>query len=122
MECPFCDYPKPDRHGKTSKGSQRYFCPSCPWCYSCNKSSNAHTFELTRCNADVASCVRYVGGHNRNVSSTYANVAGRTRYADCCIGSAGDRISNVLVRRSPATLVAPPVSFVPPLEGNRYAR
>lgn len=29
MECPFCNHPKPHRHGKTSKGSQRYFCPNC---------------------------------------------------------------------------------------------
>ena len=29
MECPFCNHPKGHRHGKTSKGSQRYFCPMC---------------------------------------------------------------------------------------------
>lgn len=29
MECPFCNHPKSHRHGKTSKGSQRYFCPVC---------------------------------------------------------------------------------------------
>ena len=29
MECPFCSHPKSHRHGKTSKGSQRYFCPAC---------------------------------------------------------------------------------------------
>jgi len=29
MECPFCSHPKAHRHGKTSKGSQRYFCPAC---------------------------------------------------------------------------------------------
>jgi len=29
MECPFYSHPKSHRHGKTSKGSQRYFCPSC---------------------------------------------------------------------------------------------
>ena len=29
MECPFCSHPKCHRHGKTSKGSQRYFCPMC---------------------------------------------------------------------------------------------
>lgn len=29
MECPFCSYPKSHRHGKTSKGSQRYCCPAC---------------------------------------------------------------------------------------------
>lgn len=29
MECPFCNHPKSHRHGKTSKGSQRYFCPAC---------------------------------------------------------------------------------------------
>lgn len=30
MECPLCSHPKAHRHGKTSKGSQRYFCPGCP--------------------------------------------------------------------------------------------
>lgn len=29
MECPFCSHPTSHRHGKTSKGSQRYFCPAC---------------------------------------------------------------------------------------------
>ncbi len=29
MECPFCGYDKTHRHGKTSKGSQRYFCREC---------------------------------------------------------------------------------------------
>ncbi len=29
MECPFCSHLKSHRHGKTSKGSQRYFCPAC---------------------------------------------------------------------------------------------
>ncbi len=29
MKCPLCAYDKPHKHGKTSKGSQRYFCPSC---------------------------------------------------------------------------------------------
>jgi transposase-like protein len=29
MKCPLCGYEKPHKHGKTSKGSQRYFCPSC---------------------------------------------------------------------------------------------
>jgi len=38
MECPFCDHPKPHRHGKTSKGSQRYFCPEC-------KQSFSETFD-----------------------------------------------------------------------------
>ena len=29
MQCPFCDHPRAHRHGKTSKGSQRYCCPMC---------------------------------------------------------------------------------------------
>ena len=29
MECPFCEHPKAHKHSKTSKGSQRYRCPSC---------------------------------------------------------------------------------------------
>ena len=29
MKCPFCDHPRSHRHGKTSKGSQRYRCSSC---------------------------------------------------------------------------------------------
>ena len=29
MKCPLCDHEKSHRHGKTSKGSQRYFCPKC---------------------------------------------------------------------------------------------
>ena len=29
MKCPLCGHQKPHKHGKTSKGSQRYFCPSC---------------------------------------------------------------------------------------------
>lgn len=29
MDCPFCDHPKAHKHGKTSKGSQRYRCASC---------------------------------------------------------------------------------------------
>ena len=29
MKCPLCGDDKPHKHGKTSKGSQRYFCPSC---------------------------------------------------------------------------------------------
>lgn len=29
MKCPLCDHKKPHKHGLTSKGSQRYFCPSC---------------------------------------------------------------------------------------------
>lgn len=34
MECPFCSHPKPHRHGKSSKGSQRYFCPNCQQSFS----------------------------------------------------------------------------------------
>lgn len=29
MDCPFCDHPKPHKHGHTSKGSQRFKCPKC---------------------------------------------------------------------------------------------
>ena len=29
MECPYCDHPKVHKHGKTSKGSQRFKCPQC---------------------------------------------------------------------------------------------
>jgi len=29
MKCPLCGHEKPHKHGLTSKGSQRYFCPSC---------------------------------------------------------------------------------------------
>ena len=29
MDCPFCDRPNAHKHGKTSKGSQRYRCASC---------------------------------------------------------------------------------------------
>lgn len=38
MKCPFCSYSKSHRHGKTSKGSQRYFCPAC-------KQSFTETFD-----------------------------------------------------------------------------
>ena len=29
MDCPYCDHSKTHKHGKTSKGSQRYKCASC---------------------------------------------------------------------------------------------
>ncbi len=29
MECPLCGHQKTHRHGKTSKGNQRYYCPEC---------------------------------------------------------------------------------------------
>lgn len=29
MECPLCGHQKPHKHGKTSKGSQRYYCDNC---------------------------------------------------------------------------------------------
>ncbi|BDM80848.1 hypothetical protein AM10699_37150 [Acaryochloris marina MBIC10699] len=29
MQCPLCDHPTTHKHGKTSKGSQRYRCPHC---------------------------------------------------------------------------------------------
>ena len=29
MDCPFCDHPTTHKHGKTSKGSQRFRCASC---------------------------------------------------------------------------------------------
>jgi transposase-like protein len=29
MPCPLCSHDKTHKHGKTSKGSQRYFCPVC---------------------------------------------------------------------------------------------
>lgn len=29
MDCPFCDHTTSHKHGKTSKGSQRYRCASC---------------------------------------------------------------------------------------------
>ncbi len=29
MECPLCGHQKTHKHGKTSKGSQRYYCPVC---------------------------------------------------------------------------------------------
>ena len=29
MKCPLCGDDKPHKHGKTSKGSQRYFCSKC---------------------------------------------------------------------------------------------
>lgn len=29
MQCPLCGTYKTHKHGKTSKGSQRYFCPTC---------------------------------------------------------------------------------------------
>jgi len=29
MQCPLCSHSKTHKHGKTSKGSQRYCCPKC---------------------------------------------------------------------------------------------
>ena len=29
MDCPFCDHPKAHKHGRTSKGSQRFRCARC---------------------------------------------------------------------------------------------
>ena len=29
MKCPLCGHEKPHKHGKTSKGAQRYSCPKC---------------------------------------------------------------------------------------------
>ncbi len=29
MECPYCDHPKAHKHGRTSKGTQRFKCPKC---------------------------------------------------------------------------------------------
>ncbi|MDZ4877257.1 MAG: IS1 family transposase ISAcma3 [Chroococcidiopsis cubana SAG 39.79] len=29
MPCPLCSHNKTHKHGKTSKGSQRYLCPNC---------------------------------------------------------------------------------------------
>lgn len=29
IKCPLCGYDRTRKHGKTSKGSQRYLCPSC---------------------------------------------------------------------------------------------
>ena len=29
MECPLCGHDKTHKHGKTSKGNQRYYCPNC---------------------------------------------------------------------------------------------
>ncbi len=29
MQCRLCGHPKVHKHGKTSKGSQRYICPNC---------------------------------------------------------------------------------------------
>lgn len=29
MKCPLCSHDKSHKHGKTSKGVQRYFCPKC---------------------------------------------------------------------------------------------
>ena len=33
MECSLCGHDKTHRHGKTSKGSQRYYCPNCRQTY-----------------------------------------------------------------------------------------
>ena len=38
MECPLCGHHKTHKHGKTSKGSQRYYCPVC-------KQSFTETFD-----------------------------------------------------------------------------
>lgn len=29
MHCPFCDHPKPHKHGRTSHGNQRFKCVQC---------------------------------------------------------------------------------------------
>jgi transposase-like protein len=29
MDCPFCEHPNPHKHGRTSKGSQRFQCANC---------------------------------------------------------------------------------------------
>lgn len=29
MDCPFCEHPKAHKHGRTSKGSQRFRCSNC---------------------------------------------------------------------------------------------
>jgi transposase-like protein len=34
MECTLCGHNKTHKHGKTSKGSQRYYCPNCQQTYS----------------------------------------------------------------------------------------
>ena len=33
MECRLCGHEKTHKHGKTSKGSQRYYCPNCRQTY-----------------------------------------------------------------------------------------
>lgn len=38
MRCPLCGHERSDKHGKTSKGAQRYFCPKC-------RQTFTHTFD-----------------------------------------------------------------------------
>lgn len=47
MECPFCEHPKTHKHSKTSKGSQRYRCPSCHRTYTDSLDTLYYRRQLT---------------------------------------------------------------------------
>ncbi|NEP47178.1 MAG: IS1 family transposase [Okeania sp. SIO2G4] len=45
MECPLCGHQKTHKHGKTSKGSQRYYCPECLQTFPAECWANTDTFD-----------------------------------------------------------------------------
>lgn len=50
---------------------------------------------MTRCNTNVAGCIRNVEGDNGNVSGKYANVAGRIPNVGRCIANVAHSIGYV---------------------------
>lgn len=45
IECPLCGHHKPHKHGKTSIGTQRYYCPECGQTFPAECGANTETFD-----------------------------------------------------------------------------
>ena len=86
MECPLCGNHKNHKHGKTSKGSQRYYCPECLQIFTDTFDTLYYTIveklNLNRCarllQAHVGSSLR---GISRTVNWAYNTVISLVRAA-----------------------------------------
>lgn len=85
MQCPLCGAYKTHKHGKTQKGTQRYFCPSCKQTFTDSFDTIYYRRKISPEKIETVLQAHAEGSSLRGISRTtklaYNTVIGVVRYA-----------------------------------------
>ncbi|MEO1619991.1 MAG: IS1 family transposase [Cyanobacteria bacterium J06632_3] len=86
MNCPFCDRANPHKHGKTSKGSQRFRCSHCRKTFTETRNTLYYRRQVTPAQVETILQARAQGRSLRHIARTgdraYGTVISVVRAAD----------------------------------------